>query len=142
MAGVLADRGTDALVFRGDDGLDELTTTGTSTVWAVARGAVQESVFDPAVLGLPRATLEDLRGGDAGTNAQVARDLLAGQPGPVRDAVLLNAAAALAAYHAASDPLEQRLAAGLATATQALDSGAAAALLDRWVAVSADLRVG
>ena len=136
MAGVLATRGADALVFRGDDGLDELTTTGTSTVWTVASGTVAQTAFDPASLGLARASLEDLRGGDATTNAGVARDLLAGAPGPVRDAVLLNAAAAIAAYDATTGALEDRLVAGLAQARAALESGAAAKLLERWVEVS------
>jgi anthranilate phosphoribosyltransferase len=140
MAGVLAARGADALVFRGDDGLDELTTTGTSTVWVVGGGQVTEQVFDPAVLGLPSARLEDLRGGDAATNAAVAAAVLGGEQGPVRDAVLLNAAAAIAAYDAAPGALEERLAAGLARATEALDSGAAEVALGRWVEVSQALR--
>ncbi|MCW2499589.1 MAG: Anthranilate phosphoribosyltransferase [Frankiales bacterium] len=140
MAGVLAARGADALVFRGDDGLDELTTTGTSTVWSVAGGTVTASSFDPASLGLRRATLADLRGGDAPANAAVARELLAGKTGPVRDAVLLNAAAALAAFEASTGALEDRLATGLVTATAALETGGAAAALERWVAVSQRLR--
>jgi anthranilate phosphoribosyltransferase len=140
MAGVLAARGVDALVFRGDDGLDELTTTGTSTVWVVGGGTVTETTFDPASLGIPRASLEELRGGDAKHNAAVARDVLGGAPGPVREAVLLNAAAAIAAYEAAPGSLEERLAAGLKRATEALDSGAAAQALDRFVAVSQHLR--
>jgi anthranilate phosphoribosyltransferase len=140
MAGVLAARGADALVFRGDDGLDELTTTGTSTVWVVGGGTVTETSFDPADLGVPRATLEDLRGGDAATNAGVARAFLGGELGPVRDAVLLNAAAAIAAFEAAPGSLEVRLAAGLARATEALDSGAATHALDRFVEVSQRLR--
>jgi anthranilate phosphoribosyltransferase len=136
MAQVLADRGTEALVFRGDDGLDELTTTGPSTVWTVAAGAVTSSTFDPASLGIARATLEDLRGGDATVNAGVFRDVLGGKPGAVRDAVLLNAAAAVAAYEGGSGSLEERLTAGLARATAALDGGAALEVLDRWVQVS------
>ncbi len=140
MAGVLAARGVDALVFRGSDGLDELTTTAPSTVWVVAGGSAHEEEFDPTVLGLPRATLEDLRGADAGYNAQVARDLLGGATGPVRDAVLLNAAAAIAAYDGGAEPLESRLSAGLSRAAAALDSGAAGQLLARWVSVSGELR--
>jgi anthranilate phosphoribosyltransferase len=140
MAGVLAARGADALVFRGDDGLDELTTTGTSTVWVVGRGEVTETSFDPAALGIARATLDDLRGGDAATNAAVVSTLLDGGKGAVRDAVLLNAAAAIAAYEASPGSLEERLAAGLARATEALDSGAAEVALGRWVEVSQDLR--
>jgi anthranilate phosphoribosyltransferase len=136
MAGVLAARGADALVFRGDDGLDELTTTGPSTVWVVSAEGVTEQSFDPARLGVPRASTEDLRGGDAELNASVVRALLDGKPGPVRDAVLLNAAAAVAAYRALDGSLEDRLADGLSAATEALDSGAAAAVLDRWVGFS------
>jgi len=140
MAGVLARRGVDALVFRGDDGLDELTTTGPSTVWVVAGGQVGRESFDPASLDVPRASLAQLRGADAAHNAAVARALLAGQSGAVRDAVLLNAAAALAAYAGGHDPLVDRLRAGWTTAARALDSGATADLLDRWVQVSQSLR--
>ena len=136
MAEVLAARGTDALVFRGDDGLDELTTTGTSTVWVVGGGAVRQGRFDPGSLGIVRATLADLRGGDADVNAGVARALLAGRTGPVRDAVLLNAAAAIAAFSAADGPLADRLLTGWQIASTALDSGAPATLLDRWVEAS------
>jgi anthranilate phosphoribosyltransferase len=140
MAGVLAARGADALVFRGEDGLDELTTTGPSTVWVVTKGSVREESFDPSVLGLPLATLDDLRGADAAHNAGVARALLGGAAGPVRDAVLLNAAAALAAHEAAPDDLVSRLRRGVERATAALDGGDAARLLDRWVEVSTRLR--
>ena len=140
MAGVLAGRGVDALVFRGDDGLDELSTTGPSTVWVVAHGAVTQQRITPQELGLPLSTLADLRGGDAAYNAGVARELLAGKTGPVRDAVLLNAAAALAAYTATDAPLASRLADGLARAGAALDSGAAEAALAGWMTVSRSLR--
>ena len=84
--------------------------------------------------------LDALRGADAAHNAEVARRFLAGEDGPVRDAVLLNAAAAIAAYEAAPGSLEERLAAGLTRATEALDSGAAEVALGRWVEVSQDLR--
>jgi anthranilate phosphoribosyltransferase len=101
---------------------------------------VSQSSFDPSSLGIPRASIEDLRGGDAAANAAVARELLAGKPGPVRDAVLLNAAAAVAAYDALDGTVEMRLGEGLAKATASLDSGAAAAVLDRWAAVSQRLK--
>jgi anthranilate phosphoribosyltransferase len=136
MAGVFAGRGVDAWVFRGDDGLDELTTTTTSSVWTVHEGVVAEASVDPARLGIPAATTEDLRGGDTAHNAEVVRRLVAGERGAVRDAVLLNAGAALAVYAGEPGELEDRLAAGIAQATDALDSGAAAATLDRWVAAS------
>lgn len=136
MAGVFARRGVDAWVFRGDDGLDELTTTTTSTVWAVHGGQVDETRVDPADLGIARATAEDLRGGDAAFNADVVRRVMAGEPGPVRDAVLLNAGAALAVHGSPELPVGEALAAGVERAREAVDSGAAAATLDRWVAAT------
>ncbi|WP_110181653.1 anthranilate phosphoribosyltransferase [Nocardioides solisilvae] len=136
MAEVFARRGVDAWVFRGDDGLDELTVTTTSTVWSAHGGQVREWSVDPVSLGLPLSPAESLRGGDAAHNAEVVRRLLARDRGPVRDAVLLNAGAALA-VHAGGEGGPDALAAGMARASEALDSGDAAALLDRWVAVSA-----
>ena len=136
MAGVFARRGVDAWVFRGDDGLDELTTTTTSSVWAVSDGEVVEHTVDPAALGIPQGTTEGLRGQDAAYNAEVVRGVLAGEAGPVRDAVLLNAGAALAVHAAEAGSLEERLAAGLSRATEAVDSGAAQATLERWVAAT------
>jgi anthranilate phosphoribosyltransferase len=138
MAGVLADRGDTALVFRGEDGLDELTTTTTSLVWAVRGGEVTEHRLDPADLGLPVVEREALRGGDATYNAKVVRALLAGERGPVRDAVLLNAGAALAAYDGLGRPLDEAVGDGMRRAAEAIDSGAAADVLDRWVRVSQD----
>ncbi len=142
MAAVLAGRGDSALVFRGDDGLDELTTTTTSRVWVVRAGEVTEQRLDPAGLGVAPADPEALRGGDAAYNAKVARALLAGERGPVRDAVLLNTGAALAAYDrlAGYDGTGASLAAavadGMRRAAASIDSGAAADVLDRWVTVS------
>ncbi|GHF07119.1 anthranilate phosphoribosyltransferase [Amycolatopsis deserti] len=134
LARVFARRGTSTLVVRGDDGLDELTTTTTSSVWVVSAGSVRATSLDPASLGIPRATAEDLRGGDPAVNAEVVRELVAGKPGPVRDAVLLNAAGALAAHAGFTESLEEDLAAGLRRAAEAVDSGAAAELLARWAA--------
>jgi anthranilate phosphoribosyltransferase len=138
LAGVLAGRGCSALVFRGTDGLDELTTTAPSTVWVVHNHEVAQTEFDPASLGLRRASVDDLRGGDAAHNAAVVRAVLAGETGPVRDIVLLNAAAALAAAAGVPGPeaVPSALADGLARAAEAVDSGAASALLDRWIEVS------
>ncbi|MEV7647698.1 anthranilate phosphoribosyltransferase [Arthrobacter sp. NPDC089319] len=137
IAGVLAARGIRALVFRGGDGLDELTTTGPSSVWEVRNGAVTEHELEPLDLGIPRATLDDLRGGDAAANAEVVRRVLAGDKGPVRDAVVLNAAAALVANDVSADaPLLDRLADGLERANEAIDSGAAAGALQRWIDVT------
>lgn len=139
MADVLAARGTSALVFHGEDGLDELSTMAPSRVWVVHAGAVAEERIDPAELGIARGQMADLRGRDAPYNAEVARAVLAGAPGPVRDAVLLNAAAALVALEPAPGRLVDRLRGGLARAGTAVDSGAARAVLERWVAVSQEL---
>ncbi|NUK01966.1 anthranilate phosphoribosyltransferase [Streptomyces lunaelactis] len=136
MAGVLADRGSSALVFRGDDGLDELTTTATSRVWVVRDGAVREEAFDPRDIGIDLVPVEALRGADASYNADVARRLLAGETGPVRDAVLLNSAAALVALAPGEGSLAEQISAGMAKAADSIDSGAARAALERWVAIS------
>lgn len=114
-----------AMVFRGDDGLDELSVTGPSQVWDV-QGAVRTETFDPSDIGISRASLADLKGGTAEENARVCTSVLAGAPGPVRDAVTLNAAAALVVAGLAKD-----MADGLARAREAIDSGRAAAALDR-----------
>ncbi len=146
VAGVFADRGTSALVFRGHDGLDELTITDCSDVWEVRGGQVREHVLDPfALLGLERAEHDALRGGTAEENAQVVRDLFAGRRegrlGPVRNAVLLNAAAGIVAYDGigceAEDGFTERFASAFAEAEQALDSGRPADLVERWAAASA-----
>jgi anthranilate phosphoribosyltransferase len=137
MAGVLARRGASALVFRGEDGLDELSIGAPSSVWAVSGGAVREDRVDPGRLGLANAPAEALRGGDAQRNADVTRRCLSGQPGPVRDAVLLNAAAALVALDGVSDaPVTEQLAPAMQRAAESIDSGAAQAALDRWIEVS------
>ena len=134
MAGVLARRGQQGLVVHGGDGLDELTTTTTSTVWVHRDGTVTKTALDPRELGLPAATPADLVGGDPAHNAGVARAVLAGEPGPVRDVVLLNAAAALVAYEGPdAAALPARLAAQLDVAREAIDSGAAARTLATWV---------
>jgi anthranilate phosphoribosyltransferase len=140
LAEVLARRGTRALVFRGDDGLDELTPATTSAVWDARGGEVIPDRVDPTVLGIETPPPGALRGGDAAVNADVFRRVVEGEKGPVRDAVLLNAAAALAAFDERSRRLHDALAAGLERAAAAVDDGRAAALLDRWVAVSRAVR--
>ena len=158
IAAVLAGRGTSALVVRGDDGLDELTTTTTSTVRVVSGGVVRTATVDPAALGIAPAPREDMRGGDAAHNAEVFRALLAGRDGPVRDAVLLNAAAALVAYDGTDGggdgygggtdgigrgigaDLTAALVAALPRVAAAVDDGVAERLLARWVEVSSALR--
>ncbi len=143
MAGVFARRGTDALVFRGDDGLDELTVVDGSQLWWVAGGEVFDLHITPEELGIERSPLDSLRGGDAEFNADVSRRLFAGDPGPVRDAVVLNAGAAVALAQSGpgipADPVAA-IRAGMDTIEQALDSGRAAEQLDRWVRATRDAR--
>ena len=136
IAGVLAGRGSSALVFRGDDGLDELTVTGTSTVWQVRGGEVHRTVFDPREVGVEYAPIEALRGADAEYNAGVARRVLAGERGPVRDAVLLNSASALVALDQTDAPLAEQLAAAMKRTAVSIDTGAAEQVLARWSAVT------
>ncbi|HYK68158.1 MAG TPA: anthranilate phosphoribosyltransferase [Streptosporangiaceae bacterium] len=138
LAGVLAARGCSGLVFHGGDGLDELTTTAPSAVWIVHDGTVTETAFDPAELGIARSVPADLVGGDPAHNAGVVRAFVDGSPGPVRDIALLNAGAALAAEAGVAGPAElaAALAEGYRRAAVAVDSGAAAGLLDRWVQTS------
>ncbi len=139
MAQVFADRGADVLLFRGDDGIDELTTTTTSTVWAVRGGSVTRTVVDPSDLGISRAPAEALRGGDVAVNVGVARKVFAGEPGPVADAVALNAAAALAAHAGLSGDVTADLGSGLTRAQQAMRSGAVADLVARWTEITVRL---
>ena len=135
IAGVFATRGDRALVFRGGDGLDELTVTAPSEVWEVRDGRVEHHDFEPLELGMPRATIEDLRGRDAHYNAQVVERVLAGEKGHVRDAVVLNAAAGLVALDTRGEgALHDRMVAAVRRAEDAVDSGAARAVLDRWIA--------
>jgi anthranilate phosphoribosyltransferase len=136
LAAVLAARGGRALVFRGDDGLDELTTGTTSSVWVVRDGEVTPDRLDPAALGIAASVPDDLRGGSPAFNADVFRRVLAGEKGPVRDAVLLNAGAALAAFDERPARLHDAVGAGMARAAAAVDDGRAVALLERWVQVS------
>ena len=142
IAGVFAGRGRAAAVFRGDDGLDELTLATTSTVWWVRDGDVTELSLDPSDLGLELSPVEALRGGDAAHNAQVVRDLLAGEVGPVRDAVVLNAGMALATASGLGDDvssaaLTRAVDEGMRRARAAIDDGSAARLLERWVSATA-----
>lgn len=140
MAAVFAARGDSALVLRGEDGLDEFTTAAPTRVWAAQNGTVSEAVLDATDLGIPRATLADLRGGDVAYNADAVRRLLAGETGPVRDAVLVNAAAALATQGPLNTDLAEALRAGLLRAADSIDSGAAARTLDRWIEVAQAVR--
>jgi anthranilate phosphoribosyltransferase len=139
IAAVLAARGRTALVFRGDDGLDELTPCAPSQVWVVRGGTVTVEKVAPEDVGIGRAQVDALRGADAPFNAEVTRRFLAGAGGPVRDAVLLNAAAGLVALEPTDEPVAAQLTAAMTRAAEAVDSGAASAALDRWVETSRSL---
>ncbi len=142
VVGVFQTRGATALVYRGDDGIDKLTTTGHSHIWEVSRGFVTEHDLNPVDLGIPTAEISSLLGADAVHNAAVARAVLAGEPGPVRDIVLLNAAAGISAFELAKDPdlnripILERLSRTMAIAAETVDSGRSAAKLDEWVAAT------
>ena len=143
LAQTFADRGNRVLVVRGDDGLDELTTTTTSTVWQVVGGRVTQLRVDPLELGIELVELAALQGGDAQENAGIARDLFAGKRGPVRDAVTLNAAAALVAFEQEQSYSQDEFTAALRSAMSriddVLDSGAAATQLAQWAELSTSL---
>jgi anthranilate phosphoribosyltransferase len=138
MAGVFAARRCSVLVVHGDDGLDELTTTTTSTIFRVQAGTIDRLTFDPAGFGFPRAKLSELLGGDAQSNAAEARAVFGGAKGPVRDAVVLNAAGAMVAHAGLTASAEWLPAweSGLERATAAIDSGAAEQLLGKWIKFS------
>ncbi len=139
VAGVFAERGTSAFVFRGTEfGLDEMTTAEPTEIWEVRGGTVVHRVVDAAdVLGLPRASIEDLRGGKPADNAAIARRVLTGETSPVADAVALNTSLALmAADRDATGDFEERLAQAMGTATEVLSSGTAIGTLDRWVSAT------
>ncbi|WP_454300574.1 anthranilate phosphoribosyltransferase [Salana multivorans] len=139
MAEVYAARGDSVLLFRSADGLDEWATTAPATVWEIHDGKVTEHVIDAtAAFGMAPATLEDLRGADAAFNAEVVRRVLGGERGAARDAVLLGAAAAVTADGSlvGTGSLVERMEQALVVAAESIDSGAAAAVLDRWVAAS------
>jgi anthranilate phosphoribosyltransferase len=138
MAGVLADVGTThALVFHGADGLDELTVTGPSHLWEVRGDDVVAYVVDPADLGIEYADPKDLVGGEVDVNRAMADGVLDGKSGAPRDAVVLAAGAALyAADHVDDIP------SGIVAASQAIESGAARATLERWVTLSQELSTG
>ena len=142
IVGVFQTRGATALVFRGDDGLDELTTTGHSHMWEVSLGTVKEHDLDPRDLGIQRARIDQLVGGDAAHNAEIVHRVLAGERGPVRDIVVLNAAAGLVSFALAKDPGEfqrailDRFRDKMAVAEEAIDSGAAARKLEEWIAAT------
>ena len=129
-----ARRGDRALVFTGARNLDELSLIGPNEIWETADGQIQRVRLEPADVDLPENRLEDITGRDAAHNAEVIRRVLAGEPGPIRDTVVLNAAAGLVARRAdVGRPLAERIGEAIPRAAQALDSGAAQRLLEDWI---------
>lgn len=137
MAEVLAAKGVDGFVFRGDDGLDEITLATTTSVLTIGQAEISSDLIDPTDFAIARAPLAELVGGDAQFNANVARAIFNGEHGAPRDAVALNAAAAIAAYKGdMSKSLQERMQDGYRDAISAIDSGAATQLLTKWISVS------
>ncbi|MGB5952336.1 MAG: anthranilate phosphoribosyltransferase, partial [Ornithinimicrobium sp.] len=149
LAGVFAERGKSAVVFTGDDGLDEVTPATTTSAWWVEGGQVTPLTADPRQVGFELSGVEHLQGGDAQYNAEVLRDVCSGQTGPVRDAVLLNAGLALALSGTSGEQelaaveneadLHQRWASGIQAARDSIDTGAAQRVLQAWVRATAEV---
>jgi anthranilate phosphoribosyltransferase len=137
--GLFQQRGATALVYRGEDGIDKITTTGHSKVVEVARGSVTEHDFDPREIGFAFTSVDEIRGGTPADNAALARRVLAGEPGAARDIILLNSAAGIVAHKLSNNPAErdrsfvERMDEGVAIAATSIDSGAASAKLDAWI---------
>jgi anthranilate phosphoribosyltransferase len=140
MAQVLLDQGKEGFVFRGDDGIDEVSISTMTTVIQISKGKLKQEVFNPADLGITFAPITALSGGDAKFNAQITNQIFAGKTGPMRDAITLNAAFAIAAFKGDFQlPLQTQIANGFVLANQAIDSGAAAAVLKRWIELSNEI---
>ena len=140
MAQVLSNRGIDGFVFRGDDGLDEITLATTTSVLTIGAGEITRGLIDPLDFGIERAPIAALVGGDSVENARITTAIFAGEKGAPRDAVVLNAAAAIAAYEARFDlNLHERMALGVSRAIEAIDSGASTRLVSKWAELSQKL---
>ena len=140
MAQVLLEQGKEGFVFRGDDGLDEVSLSSTTTVIQISNGKLSQEIFDPTELGIAGAAISDLAGGDAKYNAKITNQIFAGESGPMRDAVTLNAAFAIAAFKGDFNlPLATQIANGFVSANKAIDSGAAQSVLKRWVQLSNEI---
>ena len=140
MAQVLLEQGKEGFVFRGDDGLDEVSLATTTTVIQISNGNLIEEVFNPAELGIASAPISELAGGDAKFNAQMTKQIFDGKAGAMRDAVSLNAAFAIAAFKADfSLPLQTQIANGFVLANKAIDSGAAQSILKKWAQLTNEI---
>ena len=133
MAQVLGDRGVDGFVFRGDDGLDEITLATTTSVLSIGTEEITSGLLNPEEFGISKAPISALVGGDGAENARITRAIFNGEKGAHRDACVLNAAAAIAAFEGKGDEtLHQRISDGVKAANNAIDSGAAQELVTEW----------
>jgi len=140
MAQVLLDQGKEGFVFRGDDGLDEVSLSTTTQVIQISDGELTQSVFNPADLGIASAPITALAGGDAAYNAEMTMKIFSGAKGAMRDAVALNAAFAIAAFKADFNlPLQTQIANGFVLANKAIDSGAALAIVKKWAQLTNEI---
>ena len=140
MAEVLANQGKEGFAFRGDDGLDEVSLSTTTTVIQISNGSMQEFKFDPTEIGVERSALSELAGGGAQENAAYTKEILSGKSGAKRDAVTLNAAFAIAAFKGDFNlPLQTQIANSFVLANKAIDSGAAASVLNKWISLSNEI---
>ncbi len=140
MAQVLAEKGCDGFVFRGDDGLDEITLATTTSILSIGKAEISSDRIDAKDFGLDNAPISAIAGGDAAENARISLAILAGERGAPRDAVLLNAAVAIAAYEGDLDTdIKVRITDGLKRAVSAVDSGAASTLLQSWAALTQEI---
>ena len=137
MAQVLAERGVEGFVFRGDDGLDEITLATTTSILTIGNGEISSDRIDARDFSLANAPISALVGGDAQENARITKAIFTGERGAPRDAVLLNAAAAIAAFDGEFElSIHERLSKSLKKATESVDSGKANSLLGEWVLLS------
>ena len=140
--GLFQQRGATALVYRGEDGIDKITTTGHSKVFEVSRGSVTEHDFDPREVGFTYSSVDDIRGSSPDDNAALARTVLAGEKNAARDIIVLNSAAGIVAHRLSKNPAErdrsfvERMSEAVEVATHSIDSGAASAKLDAWIAAT------
>lgn len=140
MAEVLATRGVEGFVFRGDDGLDEITLSSTTSILSIGNGEIRSDLIEPSDFGFSRAPVSELVGGDAAENARITLSIFSGERGAPRDAVMLNAAAAIAAFEGEQDlDVRERIIRGLKKAEAAVDSGETTALLQRWISLTQSL---
>ena len=137
MAQVLVERGVEGFVFRGDDGLDEITLATSTSVLTIGNGEISSDRIDAKDFSLANAPISALVGGDAQENARITKAIFAGERGAPRDAVLLNAAAAIAAFDGDFElSIHERLSKSLKKATESIDAGKASSLLEEWVLLS------